>query len=99
MDLNAGGGEITFQGLPAERCQSDLNYPKNRGQLKVHGDGRRGVQTAAFNLPNDERVREAKGSKKVLLKNVMQAKFDSTGKPMTLSKEPKTAPTKRCPSP
>ena len=37
MDLNAGGGEITFQGLPAERCQSDLNYPKNRGQLKVHG--------------------------------------------------------------
>ncbi len=51
-------------------------------EIFTAGDGRRGVQTAAFNLPNDERVREAKGSKKVLLKNVMQAKFDSTGKPI-----------------
>jgi len=40
------------------------------------GDTRAGVQTIAFNLPNDERVREAKGSKKVLLRNVMVAKFD-----------------------
>lgn len=40
------------------------------------GDTRAGVQTAAFNLPNDERVREAKGSKKVLLRNVMKAKYD-----------------------
>lgn len=39
------------------------------------GDTRAGVQTIAFNLPNDERVREAKGSKKVLLRNVMDAKF------------------------
>ncbi len=39
------------------------------------GDTRAGVQTIAFNLPNDERVREAKGSKKVLLRNVMNAKF------------------------
>lgn len=41
------------------------------------GDARRGVQTLAFNLPNDERVREAKGSKKVLLKNMMQAKYEA----------------------
>lgn len=40
------------------------------------GDTKAGVQTSAFNLPNDERVREAKGSKKVMLKNVMRAKFD-----------------------
>ncbi|MEP7132066.1 MAG: peptidase [Acidobacteriota bacterium] len=46
------------------------------------GDARRGVQTAAFNLPNDERVREAKGSKKVLLKNVMEAKFRQSGQPV-----------------
>jgi hypothetical protein len=46
------------------------------------GDARRGIATAAFNLPNDERVREAKGSKKVLLKNVMQAKFAKTGEPV-----------------
>mgnify|MGYP000849590730 CR=1 FL=1 len=39
------------------------------------GDTAAGVQTTAFNLPNDERVRTAKGSKKVLLKNVGQAKF------------------------
>ncbi len=39
------------------------------------GDTRAGVQTTAYNLPNDERVRAAKGSKKVLLKNVGQAKF------------------------
>lgn len=41
------------------------------------GDARSGVQTIAFNLPNDERVREAKGSKKVMLKNVMQAKYEA----------------------
>ncbi len=46
------------------------------------GDARRGVQTSAFNLPNDERVREAKGSKKVLLKNVMEAKFRQSGRPV-----------------
>lgn len=40
------------------------------------GDTKSGVQTIAFNLPNDERVREAKGSKKVMLKNVSQAKYD-----------------------
>ncbi|MGH7470774.1 MAG: dipeptidyl-peptidase 3 family protein [Longimicrobiales bacterium] len=40
------------------------------------GDARRGVQTIAFNLPNDEKVIEAKGSKKVMLRNVMRAKFD-----------------------
>jgi Peptidase family M49 len=42
----------------------------------VGGDSKAGVQTLAFNLPNDERVREAKGSKKVLLHNMMRAKYD-----------------------
>jgi hypothetical protein len=41
-------------------------------------DGNRGVQTAAFNLPNDERVVEEKGSKRVMLKNVQEAKFNKT---------------------
>lgn len=40
------------------------------------GDTKAGVQTIAFNLPNDEAVREVKGSKKVMLKNFSQAKFD-----------------------
>lgn len=39
------------------------------------GDTKAGVQTIAFNLPNDERVRAEKGSKKVMLKNVNEAKF------------------------
>ena len=39
------------------------------------GDANRGVQTAAFNLPNDERVIREKGSKRVMLKNVQDAKF------------------------
>jgi hypothetical protein len=39
------------------------------------GDGNRGVQTAAFNLPNDDRVIKEKGSKRVMLKNVQEAKF------------------------
>jgi hypothetical protein len=39
------------------------------------GDGNRGVQTAAYNLPNDERVIKEKGSKKVMLKNHQEAKF------------------------
>lgn len=40
------------------------------------GDGNSGVQTAAYNLPNDERVVAAKGSKRVMLRNYQQAKFD-----------------------
>jgi hypothetical protein len=40
------------------------------------GNANAGVQTLAFNLPNDERVRQAKGSKKVMLKNVHEAKFE-----------------------
>lgn len=42
------------------------------------GDGDHGVKTAAYNLPNDERVVQQKGSKRVMLKNVQEAKFEST---------------------
>ncbi|MGH9400161.1 MAG: dipeptidyl-peptidase 3 family protein, partial [Thermoanaerobaculia bacterium] len=51
-------------------------------EIFTSADARRGVQTSAFNLPNDERVREAKGSKKILLKNVMDAKFRLSGRPI-----------------
>ena len=34
------------------------------------GDGNRGVQTIAFNLPNDERVVREKGAKRVMLRNL-----------------------------
>jgi hypothetical protein len=39
------------------------------------GDGNRGVQTTAFNLPNDERIVKEKGAKRVMLRNVQDAKF------------------------
>lgn len=42
------------------------------------GDANHGVQTAAFNLPNDERITAVKGSKRVMLKNVQDAKFAKT---------------------
>ena len=53
------------------------------------GDGAHGIQTAAYNLPNDERVVQQKGSKRVMLKNVQEAKFHSVLLPIarrTLSK-------------
>jgi hypothetical protein len=40
------------------------------------GDCNAGSKTIAINLPNDEKVRETKGSRKLQLKNSMQAKFD-----------------------
>ena len=51
---------------------------------QVHGGGDNvpGTQTIAFNLPNDERVREAKGAKKVILANVLGAKYDRILAPM-----------------
>lgn len=46
------------------------------------GDTKAGTQTIAFNLPNDERVREAKGCKKVMLRNICRAKFDKCYMPV-----------------
>jgi len=42
------------------------------------GDTKAGVQTSAFVLPNDEKVRAEKGTKKVFLKNMMEAKFQKS---------------------
>jgi hypothetical protein len=47
------------------------------------GDANRGLQTAAFNLPNDERVAAEKGTKRVMLKNVQESKFNRTLLPIT----------------
>lgn len=54
------------------------------------GDGAHGVQTAAYNLPNDDHVVQLKGSKRVMLKNVQEAKFHSVLLPIasrTLTKQ------------
>ncbi len=47
------------------------------------GEANSGVQTAAFNLPNDERVVREKGSKRVMLKNVQEAKFEHVLAPIS----------------
>jgi len=52
-------------------------------EIFAAGDGNRGVQTAAFNLPNDERVIREKGAKRVMLKNVQDAKFEKTLVPIS----------------
>lgn len=46
------------------------------------GDARKSVQTIAFNLPNDEKVRKEKGAKKVLLRNLIATKFNVIMRPI-----------------
>lgn len=52
-------------------------------QVFSSGDTRAGVQTIAFNLPNDEKVREAKGTKKVMLRNICRAKYEKILTPIS----------------
>ena len=52
-------------------------------QIFAAGDGDHGVKTAAYNLPNDERVVQEKGSKRVMLRNVQEAKFKTTLEPIS----------------
>ncbi|MFH1809062.1 MAG: hypothetical protein ABIJ09_09980 [Pseudomonadota bacterium] len=52
-------------------------------QLYAAGDADWGVKSAAYNLPNDEQITSEKGSKRVLLRNVQQAKFDKVLVPIS----------------
>ena len=47
------------------------------------GDCNAGSKTIAINLPNDEKVQMEKGSRRLQLKNAMQAKFDNILIPIT----------------
>ena len=60
-------------------------------EILAAGDGAHGVRTAAFNLPNDERVVQQKGSKRVMLKNIQEAKFEVTLTPIAARVLPKAA--------
>lgn len=53
--------------------ESDMNV---YDAIYYAGDCNAGSKTIAINLPNDERVRSDKGSRKLQLKNSMQAKFE-----------------------
>jgi hypothetical protein len=70
--------------LPVEPKYKDQEVGSLESPLNVvievftAGDTKAGIQTSAFVLPNDEKVREEKGTKKVFLKNVMEAKFEKS---------------------
>ncbi|MBV8685511.1 MAG: hypothetical protein JOZ90_16600 [Alphaproteobacteria bacterium] len=73
--------------LPVDAKYKDANRPFSSPILvteEVHGGGEAGpgIQTIAFNLPNDERVRAAKGAKKVILANVLGAKYERIVAPL-----------------
>jgi hypothetical protein len=72
------------QNLPVEPKYKDQKVSGLESPLNVvlevynTGNAKPGIQTSAFVLPNDEKVREEKGTKKVFLKNVMEAKFQKS---------------------
>jgi hypothetical protein len=51
-------------------------------EIFAAGDAASGVTTAAYNLPNDERVVREMGTKRVMLKNVQEAKFEKVVLPI-----------------
>jgi len=79
------------------RLQEDLPVPSayksekpgTNSQLNAYdaiyyaGDGNAGSKTIAINLPNDEEVQLAKGSRRLQLKNTMRAKFDKIMVPIS----------------
>ncbi|MDA3819450.1 MAG: Zn-dependent hydrolase [Candidatus Delongbacteria bacterium] len=65
--------------VPAEYKQEKARTEANMNVYEViyyAGDCNAGGKNIAINLPNDPRVHEAKGSRKLQLKNAMQTKFD-----------------------
>jgi hypothetical protein len=52
-------------------------------EVYAAGDTKSGVQTLAFVLPNEEQIREEKGTKKVFLKNIQEAKFNKVLVPIS----------------
>jgi hypothetical protein len=50
--------------------------------LLYAGEANSGAKTIAINLPNDEQVRDRKGTRRLQLKNAMQAKFDKILEPI-----------------
>ncbi len=51
-------------------------------ELLTAGEGRSSIMAAAFNLPNDAGVRGRVGWKQIMIRNVMQAKFNACTRPI-----------------
>ena len=75
------------KGLPVE-AKYKAETPGSNSDLNAYdvvyyaGDCNAGSKTIAINLPNDEKVQAEKGSRRLQLKNAMQAKFDKILKPI-----------------
>ncbi len=76
------------EGLPVE-AKYKAEKPGSNSDLNAYdvvfyaGDCNAGSKTIAINLPNDEKVQIAKGSRRLQLKNAMQAKFDKILMPIS----------------
>ncbi len=75
------------RGLPVpESYRAEM--PGSNAQLNAYdvvyvgGDANSGSKTIAINLPNDERVQLAHGTRRLQLKNAMRAKFDAILEPI-----------------
>ncbi|MFC3551011.1 Zn-dependent hydrolase [Lysobacter cavernae] len=70
------------QGLPVD-AKYKAEIPGSDADLNAYqvvyyaGDANVGAKTIAINLPNDEEVQLRKGTRRLQLENVMQAKFDA----------------------
>ena len=75
-------------GLPVEETYKK-EVPSTESDMNVYytlyyaGDCNSGGKTIAINLPNDEEVQLKKGSRRLQLKNTMQAKFESIMLPIS----------------
>ena len=72
--------DAKYKSAKAAGLESPLNVVY---EVFTAGDTKAGVQTIAFVLPNDEKVREEKGTKKVFLKNAIEAKFNKILRPIS----------------
>lgn len=77
------------QGLPVEE-KYKAEVPGSDADLNAYdmaycaGDCNSGSKTIAINLPNDEVVQLAKGTRRLQIKNAMQAKFEQILQPISL---------------
>ena len=75
------------RGLPVD-AKYKAEMPGTDADLNAYdalyygGDANAGAKTIAINLPNDEEVQLAKGSRRLQLKNAMRAKFDAILEPI-----------------
>jgi hypothetical protein len=70
------------QGLKFKRKNQSNSPIVVVNEIYFGGEANAGFVTLAFNLPNDEKVRAVHGSKKVLMKNIITAKFEKLSKPI-----------------